>query len=47
MAEFKVEGSGGYVIAELTEEQAKKADLGHPCNSHNFIKGLHHSWNLI
>jgi len=28
MAEFKVEGSGGYVIAELTEEQAKKADLG-------------------
>ena len=28
MAEFKVQGSGGYVIAELTEEQAKKADLG-------------------
>ena len=28
MAEFKVEGSGGYIIAELTEEQAKKADLG-------------------
>jgi len=28
MAEFKVQGSGGYVIAELTDEQAKKADLG-------------------
>ena len=28
MGEFKVEGSGGYVIAELTEEQARKADLG-------------------
>ena len=28
MAEFKVQGSGGYIIAELTEEQAKKADLG-------------------
>ena len=28
MAEFKLQGSGGYVIAELTEEQAKKADLG-------------------
>lgn len=28
MAEFKVQGSGGYVIADLTEEQAKKADLG-------------------
>ena len=28
MAEFKLEGSGGYAIAELTEEQAKKADLG-------------------
>ncbi len=28
MAEFKDEGSGGYVIAELTEEQVKKADLG-------------------
>jgi len=28
MAEFKVEGSGGYIIAELTEDQAKKADLG-------------------
>jgi len=28
MAECKVEGSGGYIIAELTEEQTKKADLG-------------------
>jgi len=28
MSEFKLEGSGGWVIAELTEEQAKKADLG-------------------
>ena len=28
MTEFKVQGSGGYVIAELTDEQAKKADLG-------------------
>ncbi len=28
MAEFKLHSSGGYVIAELTEEQAKKADLG-------------------
>ncbi len=28
MAEFKLIGSGGYVVAELTEEQAKKADLG-------------------
>lgn len=28
MAEFKVQGSGGYIIADLTEEQAKKADLG-------------------
>lgn len=28
MAEFKLQGSGGYIIAELTEEQAKKADLG-------------------
>jgi len=28
MAEIKLQGSGGYVIAELTEEQAKKADLG-------------------
>ena len=28
MTEFKVQGSGGYVIADLTEEQAKRADLG-------------------
>ncbi|MCV0392028.1 MAG: hypothetical protein K5790_01900 [Nitrosopumilus sp.] len=28
MTEFKLQGSGGYVIADLTEEQAKKADLG-------------------
>ena len=28
MAELKVQGSGGYVIADLTDEQAKKADLG-------------------
>ena len=28
MAEIKLQGSGGYVIAELTDEQAKKADLG-------------------
>ncbi len=28
MAEFKVKGSEGYIIANLTEEQAKKADLG-------------------
>ena len=28
MAEQKLQGSGGYVIAELTEAQAKKADLG-------------------
>ena len=28
MVETKLESSGGYVIAELTEEQAKKADLG-------------------
>ena len=28
MTELKLQGSGGYVIAELTEEQAKKADLG-------------------
>ena len=28
MTEFKVEGSGGYIIADLTDEQAKKADLG-------------------
>ncbi|HSA77020.1 MAG TPA: hypothetical protein VLE02_05705 [Nitrosarchaeum sp.] len=28
MAEHKLQGSGGYIIAELTDEQAKKADLG-------------------
>lgn len=28
MTEFKLFGSGGYVIAELTEAQSKKADLG-------------------
>jgi hypothetical protein len=28
MTEIKLQGSGGYVIAELNEEQAKKADLG-------------------
>ena len=28
MVELKLQGSGGYIIAELTEEQAKKADLG-------------------
>lgn len=28
MTEFKLFGSGGYVIAELTKEQADKADLG-------------------
>lgn len=28
MAEFKLQGSGGYIIADITEEQAKKADLG-------------------
>jgi type II secretory ATPase GspE/PulE/Tfp pilus assembly ATPase PilB-like protein len=28
MTEFKLQGSGGYVIADLTDEQAKKADLG-------------------
>lgn len=28
MVEFKLQGSGGYIIADLTEEQAKKADLG-------------------
>ena len=32
MVETKVHGSGGYVIAELTEEQAKKADLGALCH---------------
>jgi hypothetical protein len=24
----KLEGSGGYIVAEITEEQTKKADLG-------------------
>ena len=28
MAELRLQGSGGYVIADLTDEQAKKADLG-------------------
>jgi len=28
VTEFKLQGSGGYIIADLTEEQAKKADLG-------------------
>ena len=28
MTELKLQGSGGYIIAELTDEQAKKADLG-------------------
>jgi len=28
VAEFKLQGSGGYIITDLTEEQAKKADLG-------------------
>ena len=28
MTELKGQGSGGYVIADLNEEQAKKADLG-------------------
>lgn len=28
MTEYKLHGSGGYIIADLTEEQAKKADLG-------------------
>ena len=28
MTELKLYGSGGYVIAELTKEQADKADLG-------------------
>ena len=25
---MKLHGSGGYIVAEITEEQAKKADLG-------------------
>ncbi|MCV0372931.1 MAG: hypothetical protein K5793_05180 [Nitrosarchaeum sp.] len=28
MAQLMVHGSGGYITADLTEEQAKKADLG-------------------
>lgn len=28
MTELKVQGSGGYIVADLNEEQAKKADLG-------------------
>ena len=28
MIESKLQGSGGYIVAEITEEQAKKADLG-------------------
>lgn len=28
MPESKLHGSGGYIIADLTEEQTKKADLG-------------------
>ena len=28
MTELKVQGSGGYIMADLTEQQAKKADLG-------------------
>jgi hypothetical protein len=28
LAEFKLQGSGGYIIADLNDEQAKKADLG-------------------
>ena len=28
MTEFKLQGSGGYVIADITDEQAIKADLG-------------------
>lgn len=28
MSEKKLQGSGGYIIAEITEEQEKKADLG-------------------
>jgi hypothetical protein len=28
LSEVKLHGSGGYIIAEITEEQAKKADLG-------------------
>ena len=28
MVESKLQGSGGYVVADITEEQKKKADLG-------------------
>jgi len=28
LAETKLHGSGGHILAEITEEQAKKADLG-------------------
>jgi ribosomal protein L37AE/L43A len=28
LTEHKLEGSGGYVIADISDEQAKKADLG-------------------
>ena len=28
LSEVKLHGSGGYIIAEITEEQEKKADLG-------------------
>jgi len=28
VAEFKLQGSGGYIISDLTDEQVKKADLG-------------------
>ncbi len=28
MVESKLQGSGGYVVANITEEQKKKADLG-------------------
>lgn len=28
MVQTKLKGSGGYVIADLTEQQSKKADLG-------------------
>ena len=28
MSKLKLHGSGGWVVAEITEEQAKKADLG-------------------
>jgi len=28
LSEVKLHGSGGYIIAEISDEQAKKADLG-------------------